>query len=299
MDADPGIDMRVFVVGVPRSGTTLLQSLLAAHSTMTSFTESHFFERHFTHLPLVSRWVLTKNPAPRVQEFLAENSEGPLDAARWFEVEGRRALGVRLLLPLKTRPVARQLLRVLDELTLGRGLSSWIEKTPKNLRYIPLLERVSGPKPRTRFVHVIRDGLEVVASLHEASQNWEDPHDLDSCVRRWNADVSLSLGRVGAPTDHFVFYEELTSRPEATLRRLLAELGLGWEPDIFERYAATSSRLVTQQEAWKEGVGRRIRPSGTSDRALTPEQRDRVTRSLRRGMYHQLLERAGRPSGAT
>ena len=299
MDTQTGIDMRVFVVGVPRSGTTLLQSLLAAHSAITSFTESHFFERHFTHLPLLSRWILTKNPAPRVQEFLAENTEEPPDAARWFELEDRRTLWVRPLLPFKTRAVALRLLRILDELTLRRCRSSWVEKTPKNLRYIPLLERVSGPKPRTRFVHVIRDGLEVVASLHEASQNWEDPHDLDSCVRRWNADVSLSLGRVSAPADHFVFYEELTTRPEATIRRLLAELGLGWEPDIFERYAATSNRLVTQQEAWKEGVGRRIRPSGTSDWALTPEQRDRVTRTLRHGMYHQLRERAGRQSGAT
>ncbi len=202
-------------------------------------------------------------------------------------------------MPFRTRPVAERLLRVLDELTLGRGRSSWIEKTPKNLRYIPLLESVSGPEPRTHFVHVIRDGLEVVASLHDASQNWEDPHDLSSCVRRWNRDVSLSLRRFGAPTDHFVFYEELTSRPEATLRRLLAELGLGWEPDILERYARTSDRLITRQEAWKEGVGRRIRPSGTSDRALTPEQRDRVTRSLRHSLYHQLresVERSGRAS---
>lgn len=299
MDTQTGIDMRVFVVGVPRSGTTLLQSLLAAHSAMTSFTESHFFERHFTHIPLVSRWVLTKNPTPRVLEFLDENNEDPPDAARWFELEDRRTLRVRPLLPFKTRAVALKLLRILDELTLRRCRSSWVEKTPKNLRYIPLLESVSGPAPRTRFVHVIRDGLEVVASLHQASQNWEDPHDLDSCVRRWNADVSLSLGRIGAPTDHFVFYEELTSRPEATLRPLLAELGLDWEPDILERYGRASRQLVTGQETWKEGVGRNIRPSGTSDRALTPEQRDRVNRSLRRGLYEQLLERTERQSGAT
>jgi hypothetical protein len=293
------IDRRVFIVGVPRSGTTLLQSLLAAHSAMTSFTESHFFERHFTRLPLLSRSILTKNPAPRVQAFLAENSEDTPAAARWFEVEGRRALQVRLLLPFKTRLVARRLLRILDELAFRRGRSSWVEKTPKNLRYIPLLERVSGPKPRTHFVHVIRDGLEVVSSLHEASQHWEDPHDLDACVRRWNTDVRLSLGRVRVTTDHFVFYEELTSRPDATLRQLLNELGLGWEPDILERYARMSSRLVTGEEPWKADVGRRIRRSGTSDRVLTPEQRDRVKRSLHHGLYDQLLERAKRQSEAT
>jgi hypothetical protein len=261
---------------------------------MWSFTESHFFERHFTHLPLLSKWVLTQNPAPRVRAFLAENGGDVPDAALWFEEEGRRDLRWRCLLPFRTRPVAGRLLQILDAMALDHGRSSWIEKTPKNLRYIPLLESVSRPGPRPHFVHVIRDGLEVVASLHHASQYWEDPHDLSACIRRWNRDVSLSLRRFGAPTDHFVFYEELTAQPEATLRRLLAALGFGWEPDILERYTRTSDRLITQQETWKEGVGRRIGPSGTSDRALTQEQRDRVTRSLRRRLYDQLRERVER-----
>jgi hypothetical protein len=298
MAAEPGVDGRVFVVGVPRSGTTLVQSLLAAHSATTSFTETHFFDRHFT---LPTRFlgpILKRNPGPRLDEFLAENDEVPPGAARWFEGRGSRLLGVRPLLPFQTGAVARQLLRVLDELTLRRGRSSWIEKTPRHLRYVPFLERVSGPAPRARFVHVIRDGLEVVASLHRASQSWERPYDLDACVRRWNADVGFSLGRVGAPDDHFVFYEELTSRPEATLRRLLTDLGLGWEPGILEQHGRTAHRLITKEEPWKGDVGRSIRTSGTSHRGLTAEERERVTRTLRPCLYQQLREGVGRRSGA-
>ena len=41
------IESRILVVGVPRSGTTLVQSLLAAHSQVASWTESHLFARHF------------------------------------------------------------------------------------------------------------------------------------------------------------------------------------------------------------------------------------------------------------
>jgi hypothetical protein len=142
-------------------------------------------------------------------------------------------------------------------------------------------------------VHVIREGLEVVASLHEASQSWERPYDLDACVERWNSDVAFSLGRVRAPNDCFVFYEELTARPVATLRRLLEQLDLGWEPEILERYSRTSERLVTRDEAWKQGTGRVIRRSRTSDRSLDADARDRVTRSLHQDLYRQLFERAG------
>ncbi|MDH3403831.1 MAG: sulfotransferase [Acidobacteriota bacterium] len=295
----PEIGMRIFVVGVPRSGTTLVQSLLAAHSSVTSFTESHFFDRHFTLLPATSRPVLTRNPGPRLQQFLDENGEQAPPAAAWFQATGRRALGLRPLVPLWTEPVARRLLRVLDELALRRGASSWVEKTPRHLRFIPFLDRVSGAEARTLFVHVIRKGLEVVASLHQASQSWERPYGLDECVNRWNDELGFSLGRIAAPNDHFVFYEELTARPEAALRRLLAGLGLRWEPEILERYAAAADRLTTTDEAWKADVGRRIRRSATSGRRLNAEQRDRIRGWLRHDLYERLREAAARRSADT
>ncbi len=291
----PGIERRIFVVGVPRSGTTLVQSLLAAHSRLTSFTESHFFDRHFTHLPGLSRPILTRNPLSRLREFLAENEEEPPPAARWFEDGGRWLQRPRPLLPFQTASVARQLLQVFDELALRRGASGWIEKTPRHLRYLPFLEKMldsralSAGKPRIDFVHMIRDGLEVVASLHKASQRWERPYDLKACIRRWNEDMSFSLSRLAAPNDHFVVYEELAAKPEATLRRLLTELGLSWEPDLLERYFRDSRSLVTPEETWKKGIGSSIRPSATSGRSLTAEQREKAMRSLDQDLYDELL----------
>ena len=284
----PTIQARIFVVGVPRSGTTLLQSLLATHSATTSFTESHFFARHYSRLPGTSTAILTRNPAPRVAAFLTENGEEPVDAAAWFSARSRRTLQSRFALPFQSRSVARQLLRIFDELALRRGKPCWIEKTPRHLRYIPYLERVAGNEPRPRFVHMIRDGMEVVASLYEASQSWERPYDLETCIRRWNQDVAFSLRRLEGHSDHFVFYEQLTSRPEPTLRRLLAELGLAWEPEILASHGHTTDRLVTPNEGWKADVGRPIRQSATSNRVLNVGQRNRVRELLRPDLYRQV-----------
>ncbi len=118
----PAIERRIFIVGVPRSGTTLVQSLLAAHSAVTSFTESHLFRKHFSRVPLLSLPILTRDPRSRLSEFLAENGEGPPPAADWFSKRERWTLRIRPLLPLQTLPVARQLVRVLDELALRRGV---------------------------------------------------------------------------------------------------------------------------------------------------------------------------------
>lgn len=288
-----GIDRRIFIVGFPRSGTTLVQSLLASHSALTSFTESHFFWKHFTRSPWLPAPVLKRNPSSRVREFLTENDEAPPDAAGWFAGQGRWSVRAWPLLPLQTRRVARRLLQVLDELALRRGRSGWIEKTPMHLYFVPFLERVSAAGRRAHFVHVIRDGLEAAASLHEASRTWERHYDLETCARRWNADVGLSLRRVGSPVDHFVFYEELTSRPEAALRRLLEELGLEFEPDMLERHARSAGRLITGQEAWKTVGGPGTRAAGAPARALTAEQRDRLTQLLRPALYDKVRQRTG------
>lgn len=282
----PAIDRRIFVVGVPRSGTTLVQSLLAAHSELTSFTESHFFSRHFSLVPIASMTLLTRSPLKRVSAFLAENDAD--DLSEELQERVRRVLPAAPLRPFGTGAVAHSLIGVLDELSQHRENRNWLEKTPRHLRYLPFLERLLGPS--AHFVHVVRDGLETVASLHTASRDWERAYGVDECVERWNADVAFSLRRVGRPNDHFVAYEELTSRPEATLERLLGELGLTWEPEILERYGSTASELTTSEEPWKEATDRALRPSGTSETALSREQRDRAVGALRGELYQRLLE---------
>lgn len=285
------IDRRVFVVGVPRSGTTLVQSLLASHSAMTSFTESHLFSRHFRLLPALDTPVLLHDPGPRLQEFLLENRDDTGAALSLTERDVRQISPPRLLMPFRTRAVAKHLIRVLDQLAVSRGRSSWIEKTCRHLRYIPFFETLLGAAGRMQFVHVVRDGLEAVASLHVASRHWERPYSLEECVKRWNHDVEFSLTRVSSPHDHVVFYEELTEHPQDTMERLVAALGLSWEPSLLETYAHTSRQLIAKGETWKGNVANDIRRSATSQRVLTLTQRTQITRTLRTDLYAELHRR--------
>lgn len=290
------IERRIFIVGVPRSGTTLVQSLLAAHSGLTSFTESHFFSRHFRTLPGLATPMLRRDPAPRVHEFLAENHVTPSTiaaAAAPFPLGRRRPVWT---LWRQSTTVAQQLLRLLDAMAAVRGQSCWVEKTPQHLHYLPCLDRLSRHGPRTHYVHVLRGGLETVASLHRASQDWPTSYDLATCVQRWNRDMALSLRRsrrrvASSSTDHFVIYEELTRSPESVLRRLLNELVLPWEPEVLVRYRASSKGLITRRETWKTKVDRPMRPSATSATALSDEQRRWVDSRLRHDLYQRLQQR--------
>lgn len=288
------IERRIFVVGVPRSGTTLVQSLLAAHDEVASSTESHFFDRHFRLVPgMPSRALLVRDPDPEVRSFLQANDalwdDG--DPLRWLDDPPERASCMPLPWPPRADAMARRLLELLDDLALCQSRAIWAEKTPAHLRYVPFLERVAVDGPDPRFVHVVRNGLETVASLYQASKLWERAYGVDECARRWNREVRLSLARSGSARDVFVFYEELVTDPEAATRRLFGELDLGWQPDVLERYGEALARVVTPEELWKAGGGRDIEPSPTSRESLTAEHRNRVTRTLRRDLYEELRQR--------
>lgn len=283
------IEHRIFVVGVSRSGTTLVQSLLASHTALTSFTESHFFDRHFALLPWLSKPILARNPVPGLRDFLAENGIGTAEAAALLTATGLTDSAYHFA-PLRTSSAARQFLDLLDRVAMQRSRAGWIEKTPRHLRYIPFLEGLAREESRIDFVHVVRTGVDVVASLHVASRNWERAYDLDTCVKRWNEDLSFALERAPSLNDHFVFYEELTADPERTMGHLFRDLALDWQPEILSRFGDTASELMTAEETWKEDVGRRLRRSAGAERTLTQAQRDRVAAALDSELYDRLQE---------
>jgi hypothetical protein len=287
------VAMRIFVVGAPRSGTTLVQSLLAAHERLVSFPESHLFSRHFRALPVGPAAVLVRDPVPRLESFLGEVGLAPGEPADSWIRGVRRRVPVAPLRPLGTRRVARELLAVLDRVAERRERSCWVEKTPMHLRLVPFLERISAAEVPTRFVHVLRDGLAVVASLRAASRSWERPYDLDTCIRRWNDDLERSERRLGASGDRFVVYEELVRDPLPVLGRLFGGLGLEAPPDVLERYSEGVSDLVTVDETWKGNVAGGLRRSSESAADLSPEERERARVGLRLDRYRELCRRLG------
>src|SRR5262245_28494326 len=118
------IAARVFVVGCPRSGTTLLQGMLASHPSIQSFPETHYFAKAY--------------PRNALQRFLTV----PTWSVRGYLPELLMELGREDLLPLAQlspwdTAFQRPFLRILDAITLEAGRSLWVEKTPRHLHCIP------------------------------------------------------------------------------------------------------------------------------------------------------------------
>ena len=232
---------RFFLVGCPRSGTTLLQSLIVAHSQVASFPESKFFQK----IVVPGSIYYPFNLAPRKSRFIFKQFLAELN---YQELEG-------LLRPwaIFIPQYINSFIRALDEVSITQGKSYWLEKTPEHLRRINAIESyLKGAK----FIHIVRNGTDTIASLYEMTQKypqtWGKPRKLDRYIDRWQQDIMITSQHLHKPNHFLVRYETLVKEPETTLQGVCQFLGIPFEKSMLKRRASAAKSLVRSRERWKE-----------------------------------------------
>ncbi len=229
--ASGGLESRrpVFIVGLPRSGTTLLEQILASHSRVHGAGELQLGPRLFTSLPS-----------------LLDPSLAATDC-------------VAFLTPDTIRRLARSYdlrLRVLS----ARGAERVVDKLPDNYLYLGLLAALF---PNATFIHIRRDLRDVALSCWMAdfrTITWaNDRHHIALKFRSYLRLMDHWRATLPAPILE-VDYEETVSDLESVARRLLAAIGLEWEPSCLEfhrtrRLIRTGSITQARQPVYTRSIG--------------------------------------------
>jgi hypothetical protein len=239
-----------FIVGSPRSGTTLLRMMLDAHSQLTVLPETHFLPE----LVEACEGGATAAEAAAVVAAHRRWGDFHLDQA---ELEARMAAAGE-------RPSASDALRAFYDLYAEtQGKPRWGDKTPE---YALLMKQIEGLLPEARFIHVIRDGRDAALSrIRWRLQRTGEPANVERLARRWKRWIRRAR-KQGRQVSHYteVRYEDLILDTEATLRGLCEFLALDWDAAILDYHAQASRRL--------EEIAHEL-PAATDRQALAADQR--------------------------
>ena len=200
----------VCIVGCPRSGTTWLQRLLAGHPCVRTGQESDVFDIYVG--PQLRAWRRELDPT--------SSGRGGVGLGCYFDdpafLGALRRYTLDLLQPM------------VGALKPGEV---FVEKTPSHALYIPeILELL----PDTRFVHVLRDARDTVASLLGAARSWGKswaPRRAGGAALMWVSHVRAArraADRLPAHQLREVRYEDLHADGAGVLSGVVRWLGLDW-----------------------------------------------------------------------
>ena len=239
---------RLFLVGCPRSGTTLLQSMVASHPQVVSFPETHFFSETLPINPLLRRLrFYGGNSQQFVEHFLSRHgyeSIAPFQEASFFYTHNRWC---QILLDTIDKMIIDQSKNLETNTVWG------LEKTPRHLFYISSIQQKGYPN---KFIHILRSGPDVVASLYLATnkfpEQWGGARSVDKCINWWNNSLHESL-KYRNNSDHlFATYEQLISEPEIVLKEVCNFLDIDYHESMTSDFHNTANSLTKQEETWKQ-----------------------------------------------
>jgi len=243
-------ELPIFIIGMPRSGTTLCEQILSSHSKVDGAGELKDIER------LRNALVRKHNPVMKRRRSVDE----PLVKRRNTKTQ---PVGSQVAYPemLSTIPdselkhTAQQYLQKLEKHRLSGERVT--DKMPTNFLHLGLIATLF---PRATIVHCQRNPMDVIVSSY--CQNLNAPfcdlhaivdyyHQYTRLMAHWQEVIPLSI--------HTIEYESLINAPEAEVKKLLDHCGLAWEPNCLnfdknDRAVRTPSKWQVRQPLYSTSV---------------------------------------------
>ncbi|HTJ94211.1 MAG TPA: sulfotransferase [Pararobbsia sp.] len=218
-----GASSPVFVVGMPRSGSTLVEQILSSHAQVFGAGEAYAF-----------------------RETLAQGfSRGPSNGAGPLDIEHLAALTTAQLEGFG----ADYLRRIADDVPHANRYARIVDKNLYNFMHLGLIHLAL---PNARFIHTTRSPVQTCLSIYARHfRNVPFSYDLGELGRYYRAYDTLMAHwhRVlpaGALLD--VQYEDLVDDLEGNVRTLLAHCGLDWDQRCLD-FHATERKVGTSSAA--------------------------------------------------
>lgn len=239
---NPGLsDQPVFICGHPKSGTSLLRSLLDSHPELLVYPEESVFFRRY--LPRAEGKTVSEKLA-LADEYLLHiftwNQSAPVPSQKDFPDRDHSDVSFEKVRTV-FREMASQGLRHDGDLLffamaaygqvtgkLSEQTIRWVEKTPYNERFV---EQILSWWPKAIFIHVVRDPRDNFASYMRKHPEW----GARAFARSWQESTLKGLdyqSTLGADRYWVFCYEDFVREQEPYLNQLCRFLGIQDHPTL-------------------------------------------------------------------
>ena len=229
----------VLIIGMPRSGTTLVEQIVSMHPEVGAGGELNFWNQ--------------RGPEWRGDDAAAAGNETPFVSAENLPTEN--------LVSAFLAKAAADYLSVLR--AIAPTAARVTDKMPFNFLWTGLIHAAF---PRATIIHCRRAAIDTALSIHQTHFHPSMPFptggaELVAYFRGYQR--LIDHWRSVLPADRFieVDYEDLTSAPEPVIRRIIAACGLAWHdaclrPESNPRAVKTPSKWQTRQPIYRTSVER-------------------------------------------
>jgi sulfotransferase family protein len=214
-----------FIVGMTRSGTTLLRLMLDSHPELTIPPETHFIP------DLIGAFNRGDDTPETILPIFTENR-------RWGDFGLSEKDLLKALKGVEPLDKPSYPARVFYQLYAKKqGKKRWGDKTPG---YATKLRRIQRTLREAHFIHMIRDGRDVALSLEQRQTGLTT----EQVARRWRHRINRTRRAAKEVPNYIeVRYEDLVTNPEATLERVCQFLKLDYHPKMLEYHRRAEDRL--------------------------------------------------------
>lgn len=219
----------IFIIGMPRSGTTLTESIIGSHSSCFACGESSALQIAFNDINS-NEDLLDENKCWAFSDLLEKNKE------------------------LDLTPIAMHYLKLIRR--HDNKVEHLVDKMPHNFVYTALLPRLF---PYAKFIHITRNPIANILSIFE--QNFSEFHsygsDLSTLVKyykKYQEYMESSLKLVPKGSVYSLQYENLVENTEDEVRKLLDYCNLSFEQSCLEFNKQKRAVRTASVKQVREGI---------------------------------------------
>lgn len=235
----------IFIVGFPRSGTTLLQSLLCSQKNLFSFQETHFF------CNVINKINYNENKSIKFESMekilkkislLIGHNFNDISLDYIFLLANKKELTIKILFEFLV-------FELLQKQNKNNEISKirWIEKTPGHLFQMEMIHSFYN---NAKFIEIIRDPLNSIAS---AKKKLSPDESYFYLAKRWRygRKVFRDFSKRLPDNTISIKYEELIKNPEKEMNRVCNFLGINYNSKNLSLPNSSSKFHIRDDESWK------------------------------------------------